>query len=257
MKNKIIGVYSIRHEHNLNKIYIGSSLDIKARWYAHKNLLKKNQHPNKYLQNISTKFGLEKFKFEILKECSLEDRLSIEQEFIDSYQSYNPKNGYNFSKLVKGVSSNQIAKIRGAKEFSKVVYQIDKNNNIINKFTSLGDAYRKTNIKKSDISRCANFEVNMAGGYLWRFEKDIDKITYISKYHNEKIYQYTKDNKFIKEWDSIQEASDYYARGNNGNITSSLKGRLHSAYGSIWKSTKTDDILYIGLKKPKKKKYEK
>ncbi len=44
------GIYQITCSIN-NKIYIGSSCNIDARWMDHKSRLQANKHPNSFLQN--------------------------------------------------------------------------------------------------------------------------------------------------------------------------------------------------------------
>ena len=66
--NKITGIYMILNHAN-DKIYIGQSIDIKARWKQHKSDLNNNRHVNKHLQNSWNKFGQDNFEFIILCEC--------------------------------------------------------------------------------------------------------------------------------------------------------------------------------------------
>ena len=48
------------------------------------------------------------------------------------------------------------------------------------------------------------------------------------------VYQFTKDNVFVKKWESISEAARYYSV-RPSTIINHLKGRLKSACGFIWK----------------------
>ena len=77
------------------KIYIGSSIHIKSRWNAHKSLLKRNKHPNKYLQNAYNKHGKESFVFEIILYCSPKKCIFFEQRLLDVYKPYFHENGFN------------------------------------------------------------------------------------------------------------------------------------------------------------------
>jgi group I intron endonuclease len=52
----------------------------------------------------------------------------------------------------------------------KKVYQYDKNMNFISEYISIRDAERKTNINRSNISKCCMNKVKSAGGFIWRYE---------------------------------------------------------------------------------------
>lgn len=92
-KSRKPGIYIIRNTIT-NKVYIGSSLDPKARIKEHFNSLSKNLHHSKYLQNSYNKHGKEVFEFGTIEYVSNKnDLLSKEQFWIDFYNSY--KRGYN------------------------------------------------------------------------------------------------------------------------------------------------------------------
>ncbi len=96
---KKVGIYSIKNRIN-NKIYIGSSDDIKNRWRNHKILLENNNHHSIHLQNAWQKYGEHAFLFEIIENINDKQQLLIrEQHYLDFYRSYEPENGYNISKF--------------------------------------------------------------------------------------------------------------------------------------------------------------
>ena len=78
-----IGIYRIRNLIN-NKVYIGSTKNMKVRWAKHKALLRHNKHQNTHLQSAWNKYGEDAFVFEVIEECKTEDLISREQFFIDS-----------------------------------------------------------------------------------------------------------------------------------------------------------------------------
>lgn len=95
MQNILSGVYKIINISN-NKIYIGSSINIKNRIKRHLNDLDKNKHYNIYLQNAWNKYGKEKFLFEILEEVVEKNMLADrEQYYIDKYNASDLNYGYN------------------------------------------------------------------------------------------------------------------------------------------------------------------
>ena len=84
---KISGVYSITNNVT-GELYIGSSKNIKQRWYGHKCLSKWKQSPNLKLYQDMAQYGLGNFIFEVLEETA--DLKEREQYWIDKLKpSYN------------------------------------------------------------------------------------------------------------------------------------------------------------------------
>lgn len=88
------GIYLIVNCIN-NKLYIGSSCNIKQRWFEHKNELRKNIHCNDRLQKAWNKYGEENFGFSILEQTSVEQLIECEQFWIDYTKCYDRDIGYN------------------------------------------------------------------------------------------------------------------------------------------------------------------
>ena len=101
MKFKM-GVFQIKNNIN-GKIFIGSSLDLKAIWYAQKLQLDMGMHQNSELQKDWKEFGSENFSYEILDEINqTEDKpidykkeiKTLEDMIIDDLQPFEV-NEYN------------------------------------------------------------------------------------------------------------------------------------------------------------------
>lgn len=125
METKITGVYKITNNIT-GDFYIGSSKNIKERWYDHKCLSTWKRHPNSKLYQDFIKYKLYNFTFEIVEEtCHLKER---EQYFIDllkpNYNNYRA-NGLN---------------IERRKEYNKEYQQTDQGK----------DIHRKSNKKYFD-----------------------------------------------------------------------------------------------------------
>lgn len=88
----MIGIYKIINISS-KKVYIGQSKNIEKRWREHIKLLKKGNHHSIKLQRSWNKSGENKFEFEIIEECSIENLDSREQHWIDYYDSINK--GFN------------------------------------------------------------------------------------------------------------------------------------------------------------------
>lgn len=79
------GIYQIKNVLN-NKIYIGSSSNVKKRHDSHKRALISNKHKNSRLQNSWNKYGEAAFEFEILITCDPSMCIWYEQQFIDQWK---------------------------------------------------------------------------------------------------------------------------------------------------------------------------
>lgn len=88
-----MGIYKIENLIN-GKVYIGQSIDIFGRWNAHKNRM---GYQDEHLYRSMRKYGIENFKFEILKECNENCLKDLEAFFIRVYCSWNSKYGYNMT----------------------------------------------------------------------------------------------------------------------------------------------------------------
>jgi group I intron endonuclease len=71
---KNCGIYIIRNLVN-DKIYVGSSVNIKKRFNQHKNSLRKNKHHNKYLQKSWNKYKEESFEFIVIERHSYPEKI--------------------------------------------------------------------------------------------------------------------------------------------------------------------------------------
>lgn len=108
------GIYTITNLIN-NKIYVGSSINLKERIATHKRLLNKNNHHSKKLQNSWNKCGKNNFKFEIIeRSCWFKFLIVREQYWIDFYNSYN--NGYNAAPYAKPCVGNSWTEERKLKQ---------------------------------------------------------------------------------------------------------------------------------------------
>ena len=96
---KLCGIYCIKNTVN-DKVYVGQSKNIKARFYIHKSNLIRNNHSNPHLQKAWNREGESSFSFSILEECKESELDDKEKKYIEKYNSY--KNGYNLTTGGKG-----------------------------------------------------------------------------------------------------------------------------------------------------------
>jgi group I intron endonuclease len=97
MKEKICGLYKIICSSN-NKFYLGSSVNIKLRWYYHLKSLRANKHHCIHLQRAYNLYGEPNFRLEIFKVC--ENILEEEQRFFDEH--FDKEIMFNLSRAATG-----------------------------------------------------------------------------------------------------------------------------------------------------------
>jgi group I intron endonuclease len=91
---KVAGVYTITHDSG--KLYVGSSVDVRRRWQAHRRDLRRTSHPNRHLQAAWSKHGESAFTFAVVEECAPELLIEREQWWIDTLRPFRGR-GFNLS----------------------------------------------------------------------------------------------------------------------------------------------------------------
>lgn len=123
------GIYIIRSTIN-NKIYIGSALNLCARYRRHKHDLLNNNHHSKHLQCHYNKHGQESLSFDLHEICDKSCLLIVEQKYLDEYKPFGKRgfNTYVNAKSPKGLKMTQasIDKQRFTKIKNRVYEDISK-----------------------------------------------------------------------------------------------------------------------------------
>jgi GIY-YIG catalytic domain len=88
------GVYQIRCKRN-GKIYIGSAVNLRARWDTHRRDLRRGLHHNLYLQHAWDRCGESDFELVVLEYCEVARLLDTEQLWIDRTGCISRCVGYN------------------------------------------------------------------------------------------------------------------------------------------------------------------
>jgi len=90
----VSGIYQIRCLRT-GKIYVGSAVNLRARWDFHRRALAINQHHNPHLQAQWNLYGEEGFEFSVLQYVEETQLLTIEQCWIERTGCVNPNIGFN------------------------------------------------------------------------------------------------------------------------------------------------------------------
>jgi group I intron endonuclease len=86
----MIGIYKITSPNN--RVYIGQSIDIEKRFRKYKGLHCKRQIA---LYNSFLKYGVDKHKFEVITECTIEELNNLERYYQDLHNVLNNECGLN------------------------------------------------------------------------------------------------------------------------------------------------------------------
>ncbi len=115
--HKLCGIYTITNTVN-GKVYVGSSIDIKTRWYGHRDKLKRGTHGNRFLLHSWNKYGQQSFEFRVVELCVPEELVDREQSWAFTLNTFDQKDGFNIANIVaprrlgKKHSPESIAKMR-------------------------------------------------------------------------------------------------------------------------------------------------
>lgn len=90
------GIYKITCTVN-NKIYIGSTQNLRHRWDEHQSKLKRDKHNNQHLQNAWNKYGEQSFTFEVIEYVIDLPILERENYWLVKLKPYDRVIGFNIA----------------------------------------------------------------------------------------------------------------------------------------------------------------
>jgi len=191
-------IYTIFNTTN-RKMYVGSTINLKKRWYNHKRELNKNIHKNQYLQNSWNKHGEDSFVFMVVENIKQgDDILKREAYWINKFDSFN--NGYN---LVEDPSTGD----------PKALYEIDpKTMTITREIPHIIDNHMRHVAHNYSTTQSSN-NYYTKDGLIYCYQEDYDKKRIVKIYSSKKngskiVYQFTKEDILIKQYKSCTEAAE-------------------------------------------------
>ena len=133
MKEKISAVYKIVNTVTGDS-YIGSSRNVDARWVAHKcQSVWKNKPNNKMYQDMK-RYGVDKFRFQILAPVMPEYLKQVEQELIEILKpSYNDRNAKGLNVEREKETIKEYQQSEKCKESQKKYYRTEKGKEALKK----------------------------------------------------------------------------------------------------------------------------
>lgn len=157
-----------------------------------------SKYHSQYFGRAIKKYGWDGFEHNIIAEnLSKEDAIEMEKILIKAYDLTNPQKGYNMTLGGEG-----------------------------------GGMYNKHHSKESK----EKIRIAIKGiEFSEEHKKHISEAKQGAKHHlAKKVYQYTKQGKFIREWDYMSQASKEL-NINKANIAETCYGKRKSAGGYVWK----------------------
>jgi group I intron endonuclease len=251
-----------------NKCYIGETIEStpEKRWNRHIQMLKRNAGCPA-LKEAMKKYGVDKFKFEVIIICFDEDLDAYEREYIQKYNSMVP-NGYNIlpggkcgggfkgkkhrEESIKKMA-NGLKKFREAnpdhfetyrKRHKEAMSKIDLSSRLRNseKYQKAKEEGRLGSRSHKDGKQSEETKQKISKSVAKYFkENGPNRISNIEKHRNamakasgNPVIQYTKDMTFVAQYISIRDAGRL-SGVTDSNIRQVLKGHTKTAGGYIWK----------------------
>lgn len=219
------GVYKITNILN-NKIYIGSSINIKSRWSKHISDLDRNKHPNKHLQHSYNKYGKNKFIFSIELLCLPKYLLEYEQFYLDSLQP-----DYNYYKVAGSPRGRIVTEeTRRKLSIANTGKKLAEKDRVRMQTVNIGRKRSKeTKDKISIAAKCRSVSLETRK----RMSESFSKRTYPSL--RKTVYQIdVVTNTILNTFSCAEEGANQLGIGLS-NIRSNLGGYSKSAGGFLWK----------------------
>ena len=251
----MIGIYKIINPKG--KIYIGQSTNIGRRRKNYSRLQDCKNQPKLY--NSLIKYSFSQHIFEVIEQCTVE-QLNERERYWQDYYNVLSENGLNCRLTKTEDKSGHCSKETASKiATTRIAYNKTRQgqetlikqseNRKLFESTQKGVETRAKivanllifNKTEKGVSKIKNQAAKLKAFYKTEEgsrsrAKQVNKTNYtaIAEKNWKPIKQYSKDEIFIREWNSGKEAS-VSLKISRGDISACLKGRYKSAGGFVWK----------------------
>jgi hypothetical protein len=166
------GIYQIRCVAN-DKIYIGSSVDLRNRWAFHCRALRFGRHSNRYLQAAWDDYGPDAFDFTIIEYVSKDELIVVEQYWIDRTRCTD-----------RGVGFNIITKAGSPSDACAQVWEgfIDPDGNPVPPITNLHEFCRRHNLNATAMATLVRGVKKLKSHKGWTHPNSVRQRDYIKTY---------------------------------------------------------------------------
>lgn len=198
------------------KQYIGkTTYSVTKRFQEHCRDSKRERCEKRPLYNAMNKYGIENFIVEELCECDNEELSSYEIQYIEKYNTYSK--GYNATKGGDG----------------SILFDYNLILKLYQEGLSMIEVASKVGCCTDTVSKVIHINNVPIHKVIRGFCKEPLKVK-----------QFSLDNEFIRQWDSIADAARWlvdngYAKTYNGGVRQKIsmctKGKVKTAYKFIWK----------------------
>lgn len=188
---RVIAIYCIKSI-DTGKVYVGKSVNVKARWYAHRSALKdtafNKKKCNRRLWADVQKFGIDRFEFSILEQFEeVEESVLSDREvfWMDKLQAYDSGKGYNLMR--DSSTSTLVSESTRAKHRANGIGITNPN------WGNRWSDEQKEDMRKNRLSRSNRYgdewkeKISAASKKLW---SDKDKLKAMSEKVRESLLKY-------------------------------------------------------------------
>jgi hypothetical protein len=174
-------------------------------------------------------------KYDSITEASQTVMVSISKISVALDQKINKSSaGFYWFTSMDGVKN---IKFRKAAKRNIPILQYSLNGEFLNKFKGQGEAELITGVNSKLINKCLRKNgYDQAGNYMWFYENNLPEELnkYKGRYLSKPVLKFTKNNEFLEEYTTIQEATNKNNFKSNI-IASNLCGKTKTAGGYVWK----------------------
>ena len=238
----MIGIYKITSPSK--RIYIGQSQDIEFRWSFY---LKMYCNKQTRLYNSLKKYGPENHIFEVIEECDINMLDKREIYWKEIYKSY--KDGLNCCLYDSSPMRDRIHSEETRKKISESRKGWKPDDSRSLKISIKTKGLKRTDEQKKNMSDGSKGKPKPCGfGDIISKKKTGVKLGPMSdehklkisqnrKFKGKKIIQYDLNHNYIRTWNSISEATNFYK---GGSISDACRNKIKTSKGFIWEYDDND-----------------